>query len=252
MNSAFPFLLLTFLATSTSPVESSASLYHKSYITDTHVEDWGQNFKFEGVMSPSSSLRQVLHKCDVVIPNCKSACQLSNGSWALINISIPADITDNLPGTKLLCLTTAVSLIFPASRKLRSITGTSGKTDGFTAENLAGYFSGDAKKYACFHTFNANSYLLIEFNIVQPVTKVDFLVQRTHILNGKFGSLEVRVGNYSGDFNELRQLGDTYTDTPNLGDVITFEETTPIWSTHILVRELEANKMLYCCGLRVY
>ena len=131
----------------------------KSYITDTHVEDWGQNFKFEGVMSPSSSLRQVLHKCDVVILNCKSACQLSNGSWALINISIPADITDNLPGTKLLCLTTAVSLIFPASRKLRSITGTSGKTDGFTAENLAGYFSGDAKKYACFHTFNANSYL---------------------------------------------------------------------------------------------
>ena len=68
---------------------------------------------------------------------------------------------------------------------------------------------------------------------------------------GKFKDLEVRVGNYTEDFDKLQQLGDTYSDTPNLADVITFEGST-IWGTHVLVRELEADAIVYCCGLRVY
>ena len=247
MITTFLLLLLTALISSYPPAESSASLYHKSFISSFRLGGWMKFIK--QVLSPDTNMKQVLYRCDVV-ESCKCVCKLSNGSWVLIYKDIPADITDNASGAQNLCWTDQIPLIFPSSRKFRSFTGIS--ENPYVAENLLGYYSsGTSAEDCCYSSEDTDSHLLIEFHVAQMVTRSVLSVQRISNRSGKWGRVEVRVGNYTGDFGKLQQLGDIYTDLPDPGEKIKFQGSAPIWGTHVLIRELEADKKLFFCGLYI-
>ena len=186
MNTTFLLLLLTASISSYPPAESSASLYHKSYISSQRLGGWMKFIK--QVLSPDTNMKQVLYRCDVVVKSCKSVCKLSNGSWALIEQLIPADIADNRVGTKLLCLTFETPLIFPSTRKLRSISGISYLN--YHVENLLGYYTGGSKSDVCFRSEISDPYFLIEFNIAQMVTKIIFLSNHLELWLGNLKTLK--------------------------------------------------------------